>query len=80
MDDISLHFHRGLSGEDVEELPGAMVKVADLGGAGRHAFFDYAERVVLDEMPKSDWVKVNREGTHWIKGFYIAKLFAKVPK
>ena len=36
--------------------------------------------VVLDEMPKSDWVKINHVGTHWIKGFYIAKLFTNAEK
>ncbi len=36
--------------------------------------------VVLDEMPKDDWVKVDHAGTHWIKGFYIAKLFTTADK
>ena len=31
--------------------------------------------VVADELGKEDWVKVGREGTHWVRGFYIAKVF-----
>lgn len=30
---------------------------------------------VLDEEDKSEWVKIERDETHWIKGFYIPKLF-----
>ena len=36
--------------------------------------------VVLDELSKEDWVKVDREGTHWLRGFYVAKLFAQAEK
>jgi uncharacterized protein (DUF362 family) len=31
--------------------------------------------VVLDEEPKENWVKIDRSGTHWLKGFYISKVF-----
>jgi uncharacterized protein (DUF362 family) len=31
--------------------------------------------VALNEAGKEDWLKVDREGTHWIKGFYVAKVF-----
>ena len=31
--------------------------------------------VVLDEEPKEDWVKIERGGTHWLKGFYLSKVF-----
>ena len=36
--------------------------------------------VVLNELKKDDWVKIGREGTHWLKGFYIAKLFTNADK
>jgi len=36
--------------------------------------------VVLDELAKNEWTKVDREGTHWLRGFYIAKLFAEAEK
>jgi uncharacterized protein (DUF362 family) len=36
--------------------------------------------VVLDELAKAGWLKIDREGTHWLKGFYIAKLFTNADK
>lgn len=33
------------------------------------------EVVVLDEEDMEKWVKIDRDGTHWIKGFYIPKMF-----
>ena len=34
------------------------------------------DAVALDEMEKEAWLKIERSGTHWLRGFYIAKLFA----
>jgi uncharacterized protein (DUF362 family) len=31
--------------------------------------------IVLDEEPKENWVKIPSRGTHWLKGFYISKVF-----
>lgn len=47
--------------------------------------FDLAQKlgfnaVVLDELSKENWVKVERNGTHWLRGFFIAKLFAEAEK
>ncbi len=36
--------------------------------------------VVLDEASKDEWVKISREGTHWLKGFYMAKLFCEADR
>jgi uncharacterized protein (DUF362 family) len=36
--------------------------------------------VVLDEMPRQEWVKIGRDGTHWLKGFYFAKPFLDADK
>jgi uncharacterized protein (DUF362 family) len=33
------------------------------------------EIVVLNEEPKESWVKIDRGETHWLKGFYISKVF-----
>ncbi len=33
------------------------------------------EVTVLDEQDKNEWVKIEKDGTHWIKGFYLPKLF-----
>jgi uncharacterized protein (DUF362 family) len=35
---------------------------------------------VLDEEDIDDWLKVEREGTHWVKGFYISKIFTEADK
>ncbi len=36
--------------------------------------------LILDEMSKEQWLKVNRTGTHWLHGFQIAKLFTTADK
>jgi uncharacterized protein (DUF362 family) len=36
--------------------------------------------VVLDEVARGEWVKIERGGTHWLKGFYIAKVFLDADK
>jgi uncharacterized protein (DUF362 family) len=46
----------------------------------RLGIFDLSRRlgfgvVVLDEEPKENWVKIERDGTHWLRGFYLAKTF-----
>ena len=38
------------------------------------------EAVVLDELTKDEWVKVDRARTHWLKGFLIAKPFLDADK
>lgn len=38
------------------------------------------EVVVLDEEDRDEWVKIEKDGTHWIKGFYIPKLFLESDK
>jgi uncharacterized protein (DUF362 family) len=47
--------------------------------------FDLSEKmgfnaVVLDEITKEDWLKIDRADTHWMRGFHIAKLFTKADK
>jgi uncharacterized protein (DUF362 family) len=36
--------------------------------------------MVLDELAKEEWVKIDRDGTHWLKGFFIAKPFLDADK
>ncbi|MFH0748378.1 MAG: DUF362 domain-containing protein [Candidatus Bathyarchaeota archaeon] len=41
--------------------------------------FELAEKmgfrvVVLDEEKKENWVKMEKKGTHWLRGFYLAKM------
>ena len=36
--------------------------------------------IVLDEEDRDKWVKIDQNGTHWIKGFYIPKMFLDSPR
>ena len=36
--------------------------------------------IVLEEVGSDDWVKVEKEGTHWLRGFYMAKVFHDADK
>ena len=36
--------------------------------------------VVLNNAGKEDWLKVERGGTHWVRGFYMAKVFHDADK
>jgi uncharacterized protein (DUF362 family) len=63
------------------------VTLAERSGMGetrevldRLGIFELARRsdfkvVVLDEEPKDAWVKIDRRETHWLRGFYIPRLF-----
>lgn len=36
--------------------------------------------VILDELTKTGWIKIKRTNTHWLNGFYLAKLFVQADK
>ena len=36
--------------------------------------------VVLDDVGKDDWLKVEKDGMHWLRGFYMAKVFHDADK
>lgn len=36
--------------------------------------------VVLDDVDKEEWVKFDRDKTHWLNGFYMAKDFHEADK
>jgi uncharacterized protein (DUF362 family) len=38
------------------------------------------EAIVLDELDKDGWVKFERDQTHWLRGFYLAKIFHDADK
>jgi uncharacterized protein (DUF362 family) len=71
----------------LKETGAREVTLAERSGMGdtrenleRLGIFDLSTRlgfrvVVLDEEPKETWVKVDRGGTHWLKGFYLSKVF-----
>lgn len=36
--------------------------------------------IVLDELSKDEWTKIPRDGTHWLRGFFIPKVFMEADK
>jgi uncharacterized protein (DUF362 family) len=56
--------------EDVLEQMGVLALTRELG----------FKAVVLNVVGKDDWLKVKRGNTHWLKGFYIAKVFHDADK
>jgi uncharacterized protein (DUF362 family) len=36
--------------------------------------------IILDEASKDDWLKIERPETHWLRGFYLAKVFHEADK
>lgn len=36
--------------------------------------------IVLDDEKKEGWIKINGEGNHWLRGFYISKIFLDADK
>jgi uncharacterized protein (DUF362 family) len=87
--------HLDTLGAVVETLKGAKAEEITLGersGMGdtrrvleQMGVMDLSERlgfeaVVLDELAKEEWVKGDRDGTHWLKGFYVAKPFLDADK
>ncbi len=78
--------------ETIKEAKAATITMGERSGMGNtrkvledRGVLELSEKigfypVVLDEMAKEDWQKVEREGTHWLRGFYIAKLFVSADK
>jgi uncharacterized protein (DUF362 family) len=56
--------------KEVLEQMGVMALSRELG-------FD---AVVLNDVGKEDWVKFEHKDTHWMRGFYIAKVFLEADK
>ncbi len=50
------------------------MKIMDLG---KKEGFDVR---VLDEEDIDGWLKIDKEGTHWLRGFYISKIFTDADK
>ena len=56
--------------EEVLEQMGVLALSRELG----------FKAVVLNDVGKEDWLKVERGGTHWARGFYMAKVFHDADK
>src|SRR5579859_1086711 len=48
---LAIHFHQDLAAENVEELLGVLVMMANLGGARGHELFDHTQVLVSDQVP-----------------------------
>ncbi len=55
-------------------------KVLETRGVMDLAEIEGFEVRVLDEEDQYRWVKIEREGNHWLKGFYISKIFTEADK
>ncbi len=78
--------------EGLKEAQAGSVIVAERSGMGvtrkvleKMGVFSLSKKlnfkvIVLDEEDKDGWVKIDPDGIHWSKGFYIAKLFLSSDK
>ncbi len=74
--------------ETLKHMGASKITLAERSGMGntrqvleKMGVFGLAEKldfdvVVLDDLRKEEWLWVTHEGTHWMRGFHIAKLFA----
>ena len=56
--------------EEVLEEMGVLALARELG----------FKAIVLNDVSKDDWMKVEKDGTHWVRGFYMAKVFHDADK
>jgi uncharacterized protein (DUF362 family) len=69
--DVTLGERSGMGNtEEVLEQMGVLALSKELG----------FKTIVLDDLSKDDWLKIEHEGTHWIKGFYMARVFHDADK
>jgi hypothetical protein len=48
---VVFYFEGQLAAQTIKELPRMDVMMPDFAGAGRHAFFNHAERSLFDQVP-----------------------------
>jgi uncharacterized protein (DUF362 family) len=78
--------------EVLNEAEVSSITLAERSGMGRTrqvleslGIFELADELdfqvmILDELGKEDWVKVERKGTHWLRGFYLPRLFLEADR
>lgn len=79
----------------VKDLYGArasQIVLAERSGMGttrdvleKRGVFDLSEKlgfevVVLDEEEKENWIKISGDDKHWLRGFYISRIFLEADK
>ncbi len=78
--------------ESLKEAGAAEITLAERSGMGdtrtvleEMGVLNLSERlgfevVVLDEEPREAWVKVEKKGTHWLRGFHISRRFLEADR
>jgi uncharacterized protein (DUF362 family) len=78
--------------ENLQDVGASRVVMAERSGMGdtrkvleKMGVFELSheldfEVVVLDEKEKGDWVKIDGENNHWLRGFYISRIFLEADK
>lgn len=78
--------------ENLKEAGASDLVMAERSGMGdtskvleKTGVFDLSKRqgfdvVVLDEEERDNWVKIDGDGNHWLRGFYISRIFLDVDK
>jgi len=78
--------------EELKSAKSGKIVLAERSGMGKTSevleklgVYDLAQKynfevVVLDDEDADGWVKIERDGNHWLKGFYISKIFLDAEK
>lgn len=78
--------------KDLYGVGASQIVLAERSGMGatrdvleKRGVFDLSEKlgfkvVVLDEEEKENWIKINGDDNHWLRGFYISRIFLEADK
>lgn len=78
--------------KNLDEAGASELVLAERSGMGatrkvleKKGVFNLSEKlgfkvVVLDEEEKEDWVKISGDNNHWLRGFYISRIFQEADK
>lgn len=78
--------------ENLQRAGSSNLVMAERSGMGstrqvleKRGVFELSEKlgfkvVVLDDEPKEGWVKIGNDDNHWLRGFYISRIFLEADK
>ena len=78
--------------DDLQKAGASGIVLAERSGMGntrevleKRGVFSLADKldfkvVVLDEVDREDWFKIDGRDNHWLRGFYISRIFLKADK
>lgn len=78
--------------ENLQEVGASQLTIAERSGMGftskvleKMGVFELSEKlgfevVVLDDVEKEGWIKIEEDDNHWIRGFYIPRIFWEADK